>query len=35
MKRQVKDWILLEKDIPLIKTHDLIKLNGMINEVKD
>ena len=26
---------LIEKDIPLMKTHDLIKLNGMINEVKD
>ena len=26
---------LIEKDVPLIKTHDLIKLNGMIKEVKD
>ena len=27
--------ILLENDIPLIITHDLIKLNGMIKEIKD
>ena len=26
---------IIEKNIPLIKTHDLIKLNGMINEIKD
>ena len=26
---------LIEKNIPLIKTHDLIKLNGMIKEIKD
>ena len=26
---------LIEKDIPVIKTHDLIKLNGLIKEVKD
>ena len=26
---------LIENDIPLIRTHDLIKLNGMIKEVKD
>jgi HEPN domain-containing protein len=26
---------LIEKNIPLIKTHDLIKLNGMIKETKD
>ena len=26
---------IIEKDIPLIRTHDLIKLNGMINEIKD
>jgi len=26
---------LIEKDVPLIKTHDLIKLNGMIKEIKD
>ena len=26
---------LIENDIPLIKTHDLIKLNGMIKEIKD
>jgi len=25
---------LIEKSVPLIKTHDLIKLNGMINEVE-
>ena len=25
---------MIEKDIPLLKTHDLIKLNGMINEIK-
>jgi HEPN domain-containing protein len=25
---------LIEKNIPLIKTHDLIKLNGMINEIE-
>jgi len=25
---------IIEKDIPLIKTHDLIRLNGMINEVE-
>jgi len=27
--------IVIEKDVPLIKTHDLIKLNGMINEIKE
>ena len=27
--------LIIEKNIPLIKTHDLIKLNGMINEVKN
>jgi len=27
--------LILEKGIPLIKTHDLIKLNGMINEFKN
>ena len=26
--------LLIENDIPLLKTHDLIKLNGMINEKK-
>ncbi len=26
---------LIEQNIPLIKTHDLIKLNGMIKEIKD
>ena len=26
---------LIENDVPLIKTHDLIKLNGMIKEIKD
>ena len=26
---------LIENDIPLIKTHDLIKLNGMITEIID
>ena len=26
---------LIEKDVPLIKTHDLIKLNGMVNEIKN
>jgi HEPN domain-containing protein len=26
---------LIEKDIPLIKTHDLIKLNDMTKEIKD
>jgi len=26
---------LIENDIPLIRTHDLIKLNGMLKEVKD
>ena len=26
---------LIENDIPLIKTHDLIKLNDMVKEVKD
>ena len=26
---------IIEKDIPLIRTHDLIKLNGMINEIKN
>lgn len=26
---------LIENDVPIIKTHDLIKLNGMINEIKD
>jgi len=26
---------LIENDIPVIKTHDLIKLNSMINEVKN
>jgi len=25
---------IIEKGIPLIKTHDLIRLNGMINEVE-
>jgi HEPN domain-containing protein len=25
---------LIEKNIPLIKTHDLIKLNGMVNEIE-
>jgi len=24
---------LIEKGVPLLKTHDLIKLNGMINEI--
>jgi len=27
--------ILLENDMPLIKTHDLINLNGMVKEIKD
>jgi len=26
---------LVENDVPLIRTHDLIKLNGMIKEIKD
>jgi HEPN domain-containing protein len=26
---------IIEKDVPLIKTHDLIKLNGMISEIKN
>jgi len=26
---------LIQKNIPLIKTHDLIKLNGMINEMEN
>jgi HEPN domain-containing protein len=26
---------LIEKDVPIIKTHDLIKLNGMVKEIKD
>ena len=26
---------LIEKDIPIIRTHDLINLNAMIKEVKD
>jgi len=26
---------LIENDVPLIRTHDLIKLNGMIKEIKD
>ena len=26
---------LIEKDISPIKTHDLIKLNGMVNEIKE
>ena len=26
---------LVEYDIPLVKTHDLIQLNGMIKEIKD
>ena len=26
---------LIENDVPLIKTHDLIKLNEMINEIKN
>jgi HEPN domain-containing protein len=26
---------LIEKDIPIIKTHDLIKLNDMTKEIKD
>ena len=26
---------LIEKNIPLIKTHDLIKLNGLIMEIKN
>ena len=26
---------LIEKNVPLIKTHDLIKLNEMINEIKN
>jgi HEPN domain-containing protein len=26
---------LIEKNVPIIKTHDLIKLNGMIKEIKD
>jgi HEPN domain-containing protein len=27
--------VLIEKNIPLVKTHDLIKLNGMINEIEN
>jgi len=26
---------LIEKEIPIVKTHDLIRLNGLINEVYD
>jgi len=26
---------LIEKDVPLMKTHDLIRLNGMIKEIAD
>jgi len=26
---------LIEKDIPLVKTHDLVQLNGMIRKIKD
>jgi HEPN domain-containing protein len=26
---------LIEKDVPLVKTHDLLKLNGMIKAIKD
>jgi HEPN domain-containing protein len=26
---------LIERNVPLIKTHDLIKLNGLIEEIKD
>jgi HEPN domain-containing protein len=26
---------LIEKDVPLEKTHDLVKLNGMIKKIKD
>jgi HEPN domain-containing protein len=26
--------LLIDKNVPLIKTHDLIKLNGMINEIQ-
>ena len=26
---------IIENDIPMIKTHDLIKLNGMIKDIKD
>jgi len=26
---------LIENDVPLIRTHDLIKLNGMTKEIKD
>ena len=26
---------LIEKDIPFTKTHDLVKLNGMIKKIKD
>jgi HEPN domain-containing protein len=26
---------LIEKDVPIIKTHDLIKLNGMTKEIND
>jgi HEPN domain-containing protein len=26
---------IIEKNVPLIKTHDLIKLNGMVNEIKN
>jgi HEPN domain-containing protein len=26
---------LIEKDVPLVKTHDLIKLNGLIKNIKD
>jgi len=34
IKKYFKAFII-EKDMPLIRTHDLIKLNGMINEIKD
>ena len=27
--------LIIEKDIPMIKTHDLIKLNGLIKEIED
>ena len=26
---------LIEKDIPLVRTHDLVQLNGMIRKIKD
>ncbi|GHV30352.1 hypothetical protein AGMMS4952_17240 [Spirochaetia bacterium] len=26
---------MIEKDVPIIKTHDLIKLNGLIKEIND